>query len=171
MQDETPPVSWPKEEEVNLEETLKEIEEWRKQKDNRGHRMPEWLSMKLVVLSKRYSTGKICGLFSISGAQLKSKIKHFEKLGYLKSSSTPEAVDFQEVSNPSAPMLKQSELEKFVKSQYDSIPFPEEVKHPKLKLDRSTIVVELFNGDKKMSIHITQESLPELMDAFFSRRV
>lgn len=165
------PAPWPKSEEVDLEKTLHEVEQWRKQKENRGHRMPDALSIKIVILSKRITASKICSFFGISGAQLKSKIKQFEKLGSLNSTPKPESIDFQEVKVDQIPILKQSEIEKFVQAQQDSVDFPEEVKSPKLKLDRSTMVVELFNGNKKMAIHITQESLPELMDAFFSRSI
>ena len=49
------PAPWPKEEAVRLDETLNEVEQWRRQKENRGHRMPEDLSMKIVILSKRIS--------------------------------------------------------------------------------------------------------------------
>ena len=163
--------TWPKSEEVDLEKTLNEVEQWRQQKENRGHRMPDDLSIKIVILSKRIAASKICSLFSMSGAQLKSKINQFEKLGSLNSTANSASIDFQEMKADQIPILKQSEIEKFVQAQQDSVAFPEAVKSPKLKLDRSTMVVELFNGNKKMAIHITQESLPELMDAFFSRSI
>lgn len=163
---------WPKIEEVNLEQTLNELEIWRSQKEGYGARIPEQLYMKIVVLSQKYSPGKICALFSISGAQLKNKIKYFEKIGYLDSSQEmdPSKVDFQEVK-PSAPNLKKEQISNLMKSKENNVAFPENARNPKLKLDRTTMVVEFFHGNHKMAIHITQENLPELIDAFYSRSI
>ena len=170
MLGETETLLWPKAEELSLEDTLNELDEWRSKKKGSRTKIPELLSMKIVALSKKYSTGRICALFSISGSQLKNKTKHFEKMGYLKATQAPEPEipDFQEVK-PRLSTLKKEEVQNLVQKNDKNIPFPEAVRRPKLKLDRNTMIVEFCNGKNKMSLHVTQETLPELMDAFFSR--
>ena len=138
--------------EISLDATLSEFKQWRNNKSHLGAPNPDTLWKKLFYLADVHSAVTIRSLFNISTKQYQKKWEEFHSTS--KQESPPaEALNSNKTKFP--PEICEIKLKP---SPYEAEPLP----YPK------TMVVEFYRTDgQRMSIHITQDSITEVLQAFF----
>lgn len=138
--------------EISLDATIAEFKQWRNSKSHPGAAIPDALWKKLFHLANVHSAVTIRSLFNISTKQYQKKWEEFHSTSKKESPPT-EALN----SNKTKSQVEICEI-KLKPSSYEAEPLP----YPK------TMVIEFYRTDgQRMSIHITQDSITEVLQAFF----
>ena len=149
--------------EPTLGSVLVAVEQWRKEKHNSSEPIPDTLCRQIFALETTHSSAQLRRLFGMSAQQYQTK--RDKLLAPPASSLEPPAAPNSRVAPPqsgikptphTAPKLCHIKIKPDSPYAVDSLPIPK------------TMVVEFCRSDGKiMKIHITQDSIQELIHTFF----
>lgn len=140
-----------------LESALEEFNQWRDNKKHSGSPIPDGLWHKVFDLAEIYTALQVRTIFGINTQQYAKKYKALRGEKEIRAEESPKSEGSRlcEVTIKPATSTKK-------KSSYQPQSLP----------SAKTLVVEFCRADGRiMKIHTTQDSIPTLMQAFYSEMI